>query len=124
VILTRHREQREAIARLGLERAVIPKTPLDSRSLVLQASLFLGAGGTMTREAALSGVPTASVFAGEVPAVDSWLEKRGLIVRPRSPAELPDLRPATKATGMGIDPTAAEPILERFVAATEAAGRR
>ena len=41
------------------------------------ADLVIGAGGTMTREAALLGVPTFSVFAGKSPAVDRALEAQG-----------------------------------------------
>jgi len=122
VVLVRHAEQRESIAALGLERAVVPDRPVDSRALMRRASLFLGAGGTMTREAALLGVPTASVFAGEVPAVDRWLEQRGMLVRPASAADLPAPRPPT-ISGSTELAAAAEPILERFVAATEAASR-
>ena len=33
----------------------------------------------MTREAALLGVPTLSVFGGAAPAADRWLEARGLL---------------------------------------------
>jgi predicted glycosyltransferase len=35
----------------------------------------------MTREAALLGIPTVSVFAGRRPRVDEWLEERGLLAR-------------------------------------------
>ena len=75
----------------------------------------------MTREAALLGVPTASVFAGEVPAVDRWLEQRGMLVRPETAADLPEPRPPS-ISGDAELAAAAEPILELFVAATEAAG--
>ena len=40
---------------------------------------MIGAGGTMTREAALMGVPTVSLFAGHRPAVDTWLESNGFM---------------------------------------------
>jgi predicted glycosyltransferase len=81
VVLTRDPEQREAIEALGLPRCVVPRSSLDSRSLMYEADLVLGAGGTMTREAALMGVPTFSLFAGERPKVDEWLEERGLLHR-------------------------------------------
>jgi predicted glycosyltransferase len=51
------------------------------------ADLVVGAGGTMTREAALLGIPTVSIFAGEQPAVDRWLEQKGLLRRIRSATE-------------------------------------
>jgi len=79
VVLARHAEQREAITAMGLRNAVIPEAAVDSRSLMYSADLVLGAGGTMTREAALLGVPTLSVFEGSQPAVDRLLEDRGLL---------------------------------------------
>lgn len=120
VVLPRHSEQKSALRELGFGHAVIASNALDSRSLLCRASLFLGAGGTMTREAALLGVPTASLFAGEVPAVDRWLEERGALVRSRSPAELPTPRerPRDWPDRSRLLDTA-EPILDRFVAAVE-----
>ena len=40
----------------------------------------------MTREAALMGVPTYSLFAGEQPAVDRELERQGLLRCLQAPA--------------------------------------
>ena len=65
---------------------------MDARSLLYAADLVLGAGGTMTREAALLGVPTVSLFAGPTPAVDRWLEARGALSRATCAGELPPLR--------------------------------
>lgn len=93
VVLARYREQRDSIARLELERCLVPEAALDSRSLVRRADLFLGAGGTMTREAALAGVPTISVFSGRVPSVDSWLERRGAMTRVDDVAQIPIVKP-------------------------------
>ena len=88
VILPRHTEQRDQLAALDLPGAVIPEHAVDSRSLMYMADLVIGAGGTMTREAALIGVPTASVYAGGVPAVEQTLEGDGRLRRVQSPAEL------------------------------------
>jgi uncharacterized protein len=88
VVLARHAEQREAMTTLDLRNAVIPAAAVDSRSLMYAADLVLGAGGTMTREAALLGVPTLSVYGGSQPAVDRLLEERGLLRLVRSVAEV------------------------------------
>jgi predicted glycosyltransferase len=93
VVLPRHPEQREAVAALGLERCVVPDRAVDSRSLLSRADLMIGAGGTMTREAALMGVPTLSLFAGRRPAVDEWLEAQGMMRVLRSVDDLPDVEP-------------------------------
>jgi predicted glycosyltransferase len=93
VILPRFPEQREQLLSLELPGAVIPERAVDSRSLMYMADLVIGAGGTMTREAALMGVPTASVYAGGIPAVEQALEADGRIRRVESPADLAPVRP-------------------------------
>jgi predicted glycosyltransferase len=45
------------------------------------ADVVLGGGGTMTREAALLGTPTFSVFAGAPAAVDDSLLRAGRLRR-------------------------------------------
>lgn len=96
VTLCRHPEQRRELAALGLPGMRLPERAVDARSLLHAADLVVGAGGTMTREAALLGVPTVSVFAGRTPAADSWLERRGALRRLRSIDEMPPLRPRSK----------------------------
>ncbi len=81
VVLVRHPEQRESIQALKLDNIIVPDHAVDSRSLMRQADLVVGAGGTMTREAALMGIPTYSVFAGDQPAVDRELERQGRLRR-------------------------------------------
>ncbi len=81
VVLVRYPEQREAIEALVPSNVIVPDRAIDSRSLIYQADLVVGAGGTMTREAALMRVPTYSVFAGAQPAVDRELERQGYLRR-------------------------------------------
>jgi predicted glycosyltransferase len=81
VVLTRVPEQRQMVAGLGLSNVVMPEHAVDARSLMYAADLVIGAGGTMTREAALLGVPTFTVFAGKSPAVDRALQARGRMQR-------------------------------------------
>jgi predicted glycosyltransferase len=92
VALTRHPEQLEAIRELALPSCQVPAAAVDSRSLMRAADLVIGAGGTMTREAALLGIPTFSVFAGATPAVDAWLCERGLLHQLSSVEELLPVR--------------------------------
>jgi predicted glycosyltransferase len=93
VALCRHPEQRRELAGMKLPNLTIPARAVDSRSLLYAADLVIGAGGTMTREAALLGVPTVSIFAGRPAAVDRWLERRGLLRRLDTVSDLPPLRP-------------------------------
>ncbi len=89
IVLARRPDQRRALAELGLPNVSLPERALDARSLLYAADLVIGAGGTMTREAALLGLPTVSLFAGPTPAVDRWLESRGALRRVSTPGELP-----------------------------------
>ncbi len=93
VVLARHPEQREALRALSLPNLTVPRSAADSRSLMHAADLVIGAGGTMTREAALLGIPTYTVFAGRAATVDASLEHRGLLRRLETPTQLRDLGP-------------------------------
>jgi predicted glycosyltransferase len=95
VVLARHAEQRESIRALDLRRCLVPAETVDSRSLMYAADLVIGAGGTMTREAALLGIPTMSMFGGSQPAVDRWLEEQGLLRVIRDTADVGDVAPRT-----------------------------
>jgi predicted glycosyltransferase len=86
VVLTRSPAQRDDVAALGLANVSAPEHAIDARSLVAYADLFVGAGGTMTREAALMGVPTVSVFEGRAAAVDTQLMRQGRLRRVTSAA--------------------------------------
>ncbi len=102
VVLARHPAQQRGVESLGLPNCRVPRRAVDARSLLLQADLFIGAGGTMTREAALLGVPTYSLFAGAIPAVDRWLEDQGALRRLTTPADLGRVRPrSTVLTDLG-----------------------
>jgi predicted glycosyltransferase len=89
VVLTRRPEQRHALIGLDLPNVLFPEGAVDARSLMYASDLMIGAGGTMTREAALLGVPTVSLFSGPTPAVDRWLEQRGKLRRARDVHDLP-----------------------------------
>jgi hypothetical protein len=91
VVLPRHSEQRSALEAMGFANCVVPHAAVDSRSLLYAADAMIGAGGTMTREAALMGVPTWTVFAGSPPAVDQWLERHGKLARLTSLRDLDKL---------------------------------
>jgi predicted glycosyltransferase len=93
VVLARHPEQRAELAALGLPNVTAPERPVDARALVYESDLVVGAGGTMTREAALMGIPTLSIYAGEQPAVDAWLEARGALRRITSADEIGPIGP-------------------------------
>lgn len=88
VVLARHPGELAELRRLSLPRLTVPTTAIDSRSLIYASDLMIGAGGTMTREAALLGIPTWTLFAGKPPAVDLWLERAGMLSRLESVDQL------------------------------------
>jgi predicted glycosyltransferase len=125
VALARHPEQRTAIGALGLENVTLPESAIDSRSLTYAADLVIGAGGTMTREAALMGVPTLSAFAGQQPAVDRALETTGRLRRLENldQVESVERRPQAPEPVERLRERGAK-ILDAFVAAIEATAQR
>jgi predicted glycosyltransferase len=88
VVLARRSEQRNAIRALELPALLVPHHAVDARSLMYFSDLVLGAGGTMTREAAVLGIPTATVYQGRRGAVELELERQGRLCRIATPAEI------------------------------------
>ncbi|HDM92443.1 MAG TPA: DUF354 domain-containing protein [Candidatus Korarchaeota archaeon] len=80
-------------------RLIVVDSPIDYLDLVSKAAAFVGGGGTMTREAALLGIPSASAYPGEEPSVNVELEKAGLVWRLKSPSELPEFLKAAEDRG-------------------------
>jgi predicted glycosyltransferase len=70
VFLSRYR-------RRSVKGLIVPKGFADSASLVAQADLFIGAGGTITREAALQGTPAIVVNVFQEQHVNDYLAEKG-----------------------------------------------
>jgi predicted glycosyltransferase len=126
VVLSRTAAQREALTSLAMANFLFPQRALDARSLMYSADLVVGGGGTMTREAALLGVPTYTVFAGRPSAVDDTLVDQGRLRRLRRPEDLARLEPRPQGPVTLADlRTRSQALVEAFVdAALEAPGRR
>lgn len=119
VVLTRTAAQRDALVGLGLRGFLFPERALDARSLMYAADLVVGAGGTMTREAALLGVPTFTVFAGRPSAVDASLVEEGRLRRLHRPEELARVEPRRAApVGLADLRARGHALIETFVEAT------
>lgn len=74
---------------------------LDIATIVPDCDLFIGAGGTMTREMAVLGVPTISVYQDELLDVDKYLLSTGSFVHaPRLSAS--ELRTYVLAATRGV----------------------
>ena len=71
---------------------IIPERVLDAQNLLAAADLVISGGGTMNREAAALGVPTASVFAGRVAAIDEYLFSENRLRKIESSADLAKIK--------------------------------
>jgi hypothetical protein len=70
---------------------VVPKSFIDSASLVAQADLFVGAGGTIAREAALQGTPAITVNVFQNQQVNDFLAEKGFPIFKAELAAVPKL---------------------------------
>lgn len=77
LVLPRFSEQRNHYS--AVPGVVVPAKTVPGLSALRSADIFVGAGGTMCREAALLGVPAYTVFAGRLAAVDRRLIEEGLL---------------------------------------------
>jgi predicted glycosyltransferase len=77
ILLPRTEPQRDEFESRKLQNMIIPREALDGSNLIAAADLVISAGGTMNREAAVLGVPAASVYAGKWAAIDEELVNEG-----------------------------------------------
>ena len=89
IMLPRTEEQKRRLAARHRSANIIwPQKALDGSNLVASADLVVSAGGTMNREAAALGVPTATIFAGRWAAIDEYLVNEGRLKRIVTRADL------------------------------------
>jgi predicted glycosyltransferase len=88
VVLPRYEKQLETLSRELAGVAFVPAKVVDTIGLLSRSSVFIGAGGTMSAEAALMGVPTISCYPSTPTYVDRYLFKLGLAERILSPEKV------------------------------------
>ncbi|MEL6357231.1 MAG: DUF354 domain-containing protein, partial [Bacteroidota bacterium] len=79
VVLPRDKNQREHYQKPDFAGVTVPDGPLKLRDIVATCRLFIGAGGSMTRELAVLGVPVVSIYQADLLAVDEYLVDKGLL---------------------------------------------
>ena len=79
VILSRDEEQLKYYKAGKFAGISAPDKPFSFNDISKDCFLFIGAGGTMTREMAVIGIPTISVYQDELLDVDEYLLKQGLL---------------------------------------------
>ena len=112
VALARHAWQRDAL-RGARPRAPasFPSGAVDARSLLYAADAFVGAGGTMSREAALLGLADLERLRRPRPAVDAGSRREGRLRALTTPGSSPTLGP--RDGGAGADLARLAPRAER-----------
>lgn len=73
VILVRDKTQLLHYKQAKFTKSFVPEKPLEFDFIVKNCDLFIGAGGSMTRELAVLGVPTISVYQDDLLEVDKYL---------------------------------------------------
>jgi len=81
VAIPRYGKQASALRRAFKGRIRVPKGVVDTLNLLAHTAVFVGAGGTMSAEAALLGVPTISCYPGAPYWVEKYLVKQGMVYR-------------------------------------------
>jgi len=78
-ILPRTSEQQSHYKQDKFKGVFVPDKPLAFDEIAAKCTLFIGAGGSMTREMAILGIPTISVYQDELLDVDGYLLEQQLM---------------------------------------------
>ena len=81
ILLPRTAEQVVRYRKIG--GIEVQDKPVALEDIAPRCDLFIGAGGTMTREMAVLGVPTISVYQPELLGVDRYLVEQGIMAHDR-----------------------------------------
>src|SRR5438067_3039232 len=98
ILLPRTEAQRADFEARKLPNMIIPREALDGANLIRSEELVISAGGTMNREAAVLGVPAASVYAGKWAAVDEELVQEGRLQKIDSDARVKQIAVQKKSS--------------------------
>ncbi len=88
VVVPRYEEQIRALREALGDRITVCEKVIDGSSLLFHTSVFIGAGGTMTAEAALLGIPSISSYPGNSYMVEKYLMKKKLLLRETNPTKI------------------------------------
>jgi predicted glycosyltransferase len=77
IVLPRDKNQAEHYSQNKFKALNVPAKPLQLKNIVSDCLLFIGAGGSMTRELAVLGVPVVSIYQAKSLCVDKYLVEKG-----------------------------------------------
>lgn len=79
-VLPRDKNQSEHYSQLKFTGVHVPEKPIGFDEIAAKCTVFIGAGGSMTRELAILGIPTISVYQDDLLDVDGYLLQQGLML--------------------------------------------
>jgi predicted glycosyltransferase len=91
IILPRGTEQIHYYKQPKFSGIIVSEKSVRLLDIMKNCDLFIGAGGTMTREAAVLGVPTISVYQDKLLDVDKYLIRNGFMLH-RKHLEVEDIQ--------------------------------
>ncbi len=98
-ILARDKTQLDYYRQEKFAHTHVPEKPMDFEFIRSNCTLFIGAGGSMTRELAILGVPTISVYQDDLLEVDKFLiSENVMFYEPNLTAEITETYLANKDT--------------------------
>jgi len=80
IILPRGKQQVQYYSQKKFSGILVPETTIRLADIMDNCDLFIGAGGTMTREAAVLGIPTISTYQDSLLGVDLFLVREGFMI--------------------------------------------
>ena len=87
VVMGRYASQARHLEQVFGKKIKVLSKVVDSKTLLKNADVFIGSGGTMTAESALLGIPTISYNA--IPnIVETYLVKKKLVIRETNPKQI------------------------------------
>jgi predicted glycosyltransferase len=79
-ILARDKTQLQHYKQPRFSGLTVPEKPMKFDEIAKDCTLFIGAGGSMTREFAILGIPTISVYQDDLLEVDKFLIQKKLLL--------------------------------------------
>ena len=79
IVLPRNSDQANHYKQTHFSKLHVADKPMSFSEIAESCTLFIGAGGSMTRELAILGIPTISVYQDDLLDVDCYLLQSGLM---------------------------------------------
>jgi len=80
IVLPRDANQFAHYQQNKFNKTLVPEKPMSFDAIASDCTVFIGAGGSMTLEMAILGIPTISVYQDELLEVDQYLLSKGLML--------------------------------------------